>query len=137
MYVIIEKGGKQYRVCKGDVLRIEKLDAAVGDAVALDRVLAVGTDGGPLRVGEPFLADSSVSAEVVAHGRDKKIRIIKLKRRKGYRRQYGHRQHFTAVRITDIVTGADGAVADGAPAASGASGEGVTPAAASETAAAS
>ena len=101
-YAIIESGGKQYRVSQGDVLRLEKLNAKPGEAVRFDRVLAIGEEGGELRFGRPWLSDGVVSAEVVSHGLDPKVRTVKLKRRKRYRRHYGHRQRFTAVLITDI-----------------------------------
>lgn len=101
MYAVIKTGGKQYRVAEGDKLRVETLDAEEGATVNLDQVLLVG-DGENINVGTPTLAGASVSATVLAHGRGKKINVIKFRRRKHYRRQMGHRQNFTELKITGI-----------------------------------
>lgn len=101
MYAVIKTGGKQYRVAAGDKLRVETLDAEEGDTVNLDQVLMVG-DGENINVGAPILAGASVEAKVLAHGRHKKIDIVKFRRRKHYRRQMGHRQNFTQIEITGI-----------------------------------
>ena len=101
MYAIIETGGKQYRVAPGDEIRVEKLSVAEGDAVRFDRVLLVG-HGDTFQVGTPTLTGTVVVGEAVTQGREKKINVIKFKRRKNYLRRYGHRQYYTAVRITDI-----------------------------------
>lgn len=101
MYAVIKSGGKQYRVSEGDVLRVEKLDAAEGAAYDFDQVLFVA-DGDNVKVGAPLLDGGKVSAEVVRHGRARKIEVIKFKRRKDYQRKHGHRQHFTEVKITGI-----------------------------------
>ena len=101
MYAVIKTGGKQYRVAEGDLLRIEKLSAEAGETVKFDEVLLVA-DGDDVKVGTPRLEGSSVSAEVVAQGRARKVEIIKFKRRKDYQRHHGHRQTFTEVRITGI-----------------------------------
>ncbi|MBC7782099.1 MAG: 50S ribosomal protein L21 [Proteobacteria bacterium] len=101
MYAVIQTGGKQYRVAVGDKLNIEKLAVSVGDAIALDRVLMVA-DGDALSVGTPLLANASVGATVIGEGRGDKVRIFKMKRRKGYRRTQGHRQSYTQVRIDTI-----------------------------------
>ena len=103
MYAVIRTGGKQYRVAEGDVLRVERLDAEQGASVSFDQVLMVG--GETVRVGAPLLQGSSVTAEVVAHGRSRKIPVVKFRRRKNYLRRHGHRQQFTEVRITGIQTG--------------------------------
>ncbi len=100
MYAVIETGGKQYRVAEGDVLRVEKLDAEPGSSVAFDRVLMIG--GEQAKVGAPTVEGGRVDAEVVSQGRNRKIDVVKFKRRKGYQRKHGHRQHFTEVRITGI-----------------------------------
>lgn len=105
MYAVIVTGGKQYRVKEGDTLRVEKLTAAEGDTVEFDRVLAVG-DGDSLQVGSPYVEGGKVSATVKSHGRGKKIKVIKFKRRKGYRRQMGHRQSYTELQVASIVGGA-------------------------------
>ena len=101
MYAIIKTGGKQYRVQKGDVVRVERLEEAVGATVTLDEVLFVGGEGEP-RVGNPRLEGASVVGTVVEQDRDAKIRVFKYKKRKHYRRTRGHRQSFTAVRIDAV-----------------------------------
>ena len=104
MYAIIESGGKQHKVVEGEILRLEKLEAAAGDSVNFDKVLLVSKDG-DLRVGAPYV-EASVTAEVLEQGRHKKIRIIKFKRRKHHDKQQGHRQYYTEVKITGISMGA-------------------------------
>lgn len=104
MYAIIESGGKQHKVVEGEILRLEKLDATAGDSVSFDKVLLVSNDG-KLSVGAPYV-EASVTAEVLEQGRDKKIRIIKFKRRKHHDKQQGHRQYYTEVKITGISMGA-------------------------------
>ena len=104
MYAVIKTGGKQYRVAEGDVLRVEKLTAEAGDTVKFDEVLMVA-DGDDVKVGTPRLKGGSVSAEVLAQARARKIEIVKFKRRKDYQRHHGHRQPYTEVRITGIKAG--------------------------------
>lgn len=101
MYAVIKTGGKQYRVEPGDKLRVESLDVEEGDTINLDSVLMVG-DGDNISVGTPELAGATVSATVMSHGRGKKIDIIKFRRRKHYRRQMGHRQNYTELKIEGI-----------------------------------
>jgi large subunit ribosomal protein L21 len=101
VYAIIKTGGKQYRVQTGDVVRVERLEGAVGSTVTLDDVLFVGGEGEP-RVGSPRLDGVSVLGTVVEQDRDAKIRVFKYKKRKHYRRTRGHRQSFTAVRIDAV-----------------------------------
>ncbi len=101
MYAVIKTGGKQYRVMQGEVLRVELLDAEVDSTVRFDQVLLVG-EGESIQVGAPLVAGAVVSAKVRAHGRADKIRIVKFRRRKHYRKQMGHRQHYTEVEITGI-----------------------------------
>ena len=98
---IIVTGGKQYRVAEGDVLFIEKLDAEAGDSVTFDQVLAV-VDGDAARFGAPVLDGASVTAKVEKNGRSRKIRVYKMKPKKGYRRTQGHRQPYTKVTIEAI-----------------------------------
>ena len=98
---IIVTGGKQYRVAEGDVLFIEKLDAEAGDSVTFDQVLAV-VDGEAARFGAPVLDGASVTAKVEKNGRSRKIRVYKMKPKKGYRRTQGHRQPYTKVQIETI-----------------------------------
>lgn len=99
---IIETGGKQYRVAEGDILFIEKLDVQAGDSVTFDRVLAVVDDDGDSRFGAPTLEGASVAATVQKNGKSKKIRVFKMKAKKGYRRTQGHRQPYTKVEIGSI-----------------------------------
>ena len=101
MYAVFRTGGKQYRASKGERVRVERLDAAVGDAVEFDQVLMVG-EGAKIKVGSPLVSGSKVGAKVVAQGRDEKIIIVKFRRRKHYKRVQGHRQSFTEVEITGI-----------------------------------
>ncbi|NPV54857.1 MAG: 50S ribosomal protein L21 [Firmicutes bacterium] len=106
MYAVIETGGKQYRVQEGDIIRVEKLDAPVGESIELDKVLLVSDQGdnGEARVmvGKPVLENAKVAARVLDHGRAKKILVFKYKAKKNYRRRYGHRQPFTELRIEKI-----------------------------------
>ena len=101
MYAIVATGGKQYRVQKGEKLRIEKLSAEAGDMVELDKVLLVG-EGDDVKIGTPYLKGAKVTATVAANGRGDKVKIIKFHRRKHYRKQMGHRQSFTEIEITGI-----------------------------------
>ena len=104
MYAVIESGGKQHRVKEGETLKLEKIEAAAGDTVNFDKVLMVGA-GADIKLGAPYLQGGSVKAEIVSHGRHDKIRIVKFRRRKHYKRETGHRQWFTEVRITGISAG--------------------------------
>ena len=101
MYAVIEAGGKQHRVIEGETLKLEKIEAATGDTVEFDRVLMVG-GGDEVKIGTPVVAGGKVTAEVVAQGRHKKIKIVKFNRRKHYRKETGHRQWYTEVKITGI-----------------------------------
>lgn len=101
MYAVIKTGGKQYRVEEGDTLRIEKLEIGVGETLEFDQVLLV-VNGENVSIGQPLVDGAKVTAEVMAQGRHKKIRIVKLRRRKHSRKQQGHRQWFTEVKITGI-----------------------------------
>jgi large subunit ribosomal protein L21 len=100
-HAIIETGGKQYRVAEGDVVFIEKLPAEAGDSVTFDRVLAV-VDGDDAVFGSPLVEGATVAASVVKNGRSRKIRVFKMKPKKGYRRTQGHRQAYTKVQIGAI-----------------------------------
>ena len=101
MYAIIKTGGKQYRATEQDVLRVEKLDANVGDSVTLDEVLMVSSEAG-VRVGAPFLAGATVTARVVRQGKGRKIEGFTFKAKKNERKRYGHRQFFTELKIETI-----------------------------------
>ena len=100
-HAIIVTGGKQYRVAEGDVVFIEKLDVAAGEAVTFDKVLAV-VDGDNVVIGKPVVEGATVSANVVKNGKSAKVRVYKMKPKKGYRRTQGHRQPYTKVQIATI-----------------------------------
>ncbi len=106
MYAVVKTGGKQYRVAKDDVLKIERLPGDEGDIITLEEVLMIG-NGAAVTVGAPLIAGASVAAEIVEQARGPKIIIFKKRRRQNYRRKKGHRQLLTIVKITDILT--DGA----------------------------
>jgi large subunit ribosomal protein L21 len=101
MYAVVRTGGRQFRVAQGESVRVEKLPGAVGDQVELAEVLLVGSDGEP-RVGSPVLAGAKVVGTIVAQGKAPKLTMFKMKRRKGYRRKYGHRQLYTEIRVDRI-----------------------------------
>jgi len=101
MYAVFKTGGKQYRAATGDRLKVEKIEAEKGATVELDQVLMVG-EGEDVKIGKPYLDGGKVTATVVDHGRREKIKVIKFKRRKNYRKQMGHRQYFTQIEITGI-----------------------------------
>ena len=102
MYAVIKTGGKQYKVAPGEKLKVEQIPADVGAQVVLDQVLMVG-DGESVRLGQPTLTGATVQATVVAHGRGDKVQIFKMRRRKNYHRNQGHRQGFTELQIDGIV----------------------------------
>lgn len=101
MYAVIEAGGKQHRVVEGETLKLEKIEAATGETVEFDKVLMAGA-GEDVKIGKPVVEGARVTAEVVGHGRHKKVKIVKFNRRKHYRKETGHRQWFTEVKITGI-----------------------------------
>ena len=104
MFAVIKTGGKQYTVDADDLLRVEKLDAEAGSSVTFDEVLMVG-NGTDTTIGAPLVEGASVVAEVVDQGRSRKVIIFKKRRRQNSRRRNGHRQAFTLVKVTDILTG--------------------------------
>lgn len=101
MYAVIQSGGKQHRVVEGETLKVELLKAETGATVTFDEVLML-VNGDNVKIGTPVVAGAKVVAEVVSHGRHDKIRIVKMRRRKHYRKQQGHRQWFTELKITSI-----------------------------------
>ena len=103
-YAIIETGGKQYTVRPGDTLRVDKLPHDQDDSLELDRVLLLSRDG-VVKVGQPLVEGASVKAEVVENGRARKITVLRFKPKVRYKRKTGHRQHYTELRITEIVEG--------------------------------
>jgi len=106
MYAVVKTGGKQYRVSKDDILKVERLPGEAGDVITLDDVLMLG-DGADVTLGAPKVDGASVAAEILEQKRDKKIIVFKKRRRQNYRRKAGHRQHLTVLKVTDILT--DGA----------------------------
>jgi large subunit ribosomal protein L21 len=108
MHAVIESGGKQYRVQPGDIIQLEKLEGDVGATVKFDQVLFASKmtgENSQIWLGKPLLAGASVQAEIVGQGRDEKILIIKMKRRKQYRRTQGHRQYQTQILVTGVDNG--------------------------------
>jgi large subunit ribosomal protein L21 len=101
MYAVILTGGKQYKVKTGDKLKIEMLNVDEGKSVEFDKVLMIAS-GDDVKIGAPYVKDAKVLAKVVKHGRNKKIHIIKFKRRKHHMKHAGHRQYYTEVEITAI-----------------------------------
>jgi len=101
MYAVFRTGGKQYRAAKGDVLRLERIEAEEGASVDFDDVLLIG-EGSDIKVGNPVIAGGSVSAKVLRQGKSRKVPVVKFKRRQNYLRQGTHRQFFTEVEITGI-----------------------------------
>ncbi|CAM5198746.1 Large ribosomal subunit protein bL21 OS=Castellaniella defragrans OX=75697 GN=rplU PE=3 SV=1 [Castellaniella defragrans] len=101
MYAVIKTGGKQYRVCAGQKLKIEQIPADIGQEISLDQVLSVG-EGESLQIGTPFVAGASVKATVLAQGRHDKVKIFKMRRRKHYQKHQGHRQNYTEIRIEAV-----------------------------------
>lgn len=106
MYAVVNTGGKQYKVGKGDSLRVEKLPGDVGSNVTFDKVLLF-SDGETVRIGRPYLDDMKVNGHIVEQGKANKIIVFKYKKRKRYKRKQGHRQPFTLVRIDNIMSGGD------------------------------
>jgi large subunit ribosomal protein L21 len=102
MYAVIATGGKQYRVQEGAVVRIEKLDADQGASVEFNQVLLVGA-GSSVTIGAPYVGTAKVTATIESHGKGDKVRIVKFRRRKHYKREGTHRQPYTDVKITSIV----------------------------------
>ena len=102
MFAIVEAGGRQEKVAPGALVMVDRLDVEPGAAYTFDKVLLVSTDGGDYVTGKPYVAGASVTAVVEAQTQGKKIRVFKMKRRKGFRKTRGHRSVFVRVRITDI-----------------------------------
>ena len=101
MYAVFRTGGKQYRAVKGDILRLEKIEADEGATIKFDEVLLIG-EGSDVKVGKPLLSGSTVSGKVVRQGKSRKVSVVKFRRRQNYLRQGSHRQFFTEVEITAI-----------------------------------
>jgi large subunit ribosomal protein L21 len=101
MYAVVKSGGKEYRVSKGDLIRVEKLEGKEGDQVVIRDVLMV-SDEGKVQLGTPQLTNAVVTGKIVQEAKGKKVLIYKMKRRKNYRRTKGHRQTYTYLRVEDI-----------------------------------
>lgn len=101
MYAVIVSGGKQHRVKEGETLKLEKIEVATGETIDFDQVLLVG-EGESVKIGAPIVEGAKVTAEVIAQGRHKKVKIVKFRRRKHSMKQAGHRQWYTEVKITGI-----------------------------------
>lgn len=101
MYAVIKTGGKQYRVEEGQTIKVEKLNADEGASIDLNEVLMVN-NAGEVKLGTPYIENGKVSAVIHSHGRGKKVQIVKFRRRKHYRKQAGHRQSYTELKITGI-----------------------------------
>ncbi|WP_041068853.1 50S ribosomal protein L21 [Candidatus Ishikawella capsulata] len=102
MYAIFENGGKQYIVSEGQAIRLEKINLPVGDKISFNKILLVSNDK-DINIGTPIISGSVINGEIIAHGRKEKIKIIKFRRRKHYKKQQGHRQWFTDVKICSII----------------------------------
>ena len=101
MYAVVKSGGKEYRVSKGDLIRVEKLEGKAGDQVVIRDVLMV-SDEGKVQLGTPQLTNAVVKGKIVQEAKGKKVLIYKMKKRKNYRRTKGHRQTYTYLRVEDI-----------------------------------
>ena len=101
MYAVVKTGGKQYRVEPGSKLRVEKIEVEQGATIELDQVLMVA-DGESVKLGTPFVDGGKVTVRVIAHGKGKKIDIVKFRRRKHYKKHGGHRQWYTDLEIVGI-----------------------------------
>lgn len=102
MYAVLMTGGKQYKVTENSLLRVEKLEHPVGDHIEFDSVKMVIMDDDNVVATPEALQSARVLAQVEGHGREKKIRVYKKKRRKGYERMNGHRQSYTLIRVNEI-----------------------------------
>lgn len=101
MYAVFQSGGKQHRVQVGDTIKLEKIENEIGANIEFEKVLLVGS-AEDIQIGAPYVDGAKVTAEIISQGRGKKVKIIKFKRRKHHRKQMGHRQWFTEVKITAI-----------------------------------
>ena len=111
MYSVIEAGGLQHKVTLGETLKVPKIDAEVGSEVTISKVLLLA-NGKEIKVGTPFISEAGIKVEVLSHGKGDKIKVFKKKRRKAYRRTYGHRQLFTEILVKEFFSGSESKVAD-------------------------
>ena len=101
MYAVIKTGGKQHKVAEGEILKVEKLKASEGEPVDITDVLLIEKDG-EVTLGSPFIEGAKVTAKILRHGKENKVTIIKMKRRKDYRKKQGHRQNYSEIQIEQI-----------------------------------
>ena len=101
MYAVIKTGGKQHKVAEGEILKVEKLKASEGEPVDITNVLLIEKDG-EVTLGSPFIEGAKVTAKILRHGKEDKVTIIKMKRRKDYRKKQGHRQNYSEIQIEQI-----------------------------------
>ncbi len=101
MYAVIKTGGKQHKVAEGEILKVEKLKASVGEPFDITDVLLIEKDG-EVTLGSPFIEGAKVTAKILRHGKEDKVTIIKMKRRKDYRKKQGHRQNYSEIQIEQI-----------------------------------
>ncbi|MDH4227361.1 MAG: 50S ribosomal protein L21 [Deltaproteobacteria bacterium] len=101
MYAVIKTGGKQYKVAKGDTIKVEKLDGTVGSTVEIKDVIAIG-EGADIKIGAPTVENASVVCEILEQKKTKKVLLFKKRRRKGYAKKQGHRQNLTGIRVKEI-----------------------------------
>jgi large subunit ribosomal protein L21 len=101
MYAMVEIKGKQYKASEGSLLKVDKFNADTGDVVELDNVLMISSDS-DVKIGEPFIEGAKVKAVVEGHGKEKKLVVLKFKRRKNYRKKKGHRQGYSLLRVKEI-----------------------------------
>ena len=101
MYAVIKTGGKQHKVAEGEILKVEKLKASEGEPVDITDVLLIEKDG-EVTLGSPFIEGAKVTAKILRHGKEDKVTIIKMKRRKDYRKKQGHRQNYSEIKIEQI-----------------------------------
>ncbi len=113
MFAIIETGGKQFKVAEGQKLEVEKLEVKAGGTFKIDEVLLI-SEKGHVTIGKPYIKGASVSGKVIAHGKEDKILVFKMKAKKRYQKTQGHRQNYTEIEITEIK--ASGSVKSEAPA---------------------
>jgi len=103
MFAIIETGGKQFRVSEGQSIKVEKLDDTNGKDITIDHVLMISKEGNVV-VGSPYVAGASVKAEILASNKHKKVLVFKMKTRKNYKRLRGHRQHYSLIKVNQIIS---------------------------------
>ncbi len=103
MFAVVKTGGKQYKVAKDSIIRVEKIEGATGSKIELDQVLMLGESSKASFIGTPMVKGATVTAEITSQFRDDKIIVFKKKRRQNYRRKTGHRQSLTELKILDIV----------------------------------